>query len=290
MLNKKMTFNACALAALGILFSTPTFAEVLPEAEVVVKIPLTKQSITKAITIAYMPSHDTYYVADGGIGTVGTKISPCEIHAYKANGEYINSAAPGFNNRSIYFNPNTSNLETLTYNISAEAGFAPNIGIFSLKVGDKGDIQVSSDTVYQVNEAFGSAATIPSYDAENKIYYAKQERSNIVLVVDPEKNEPIKKIELDLEAAGALSNGIGNHFIGYTGVKGEELALLDIDHKAALIFNVDGKFIGKSALPKNIKLRANNHYYGFGYTNGLLFVNHEREGEFGTYYGFKVVK
>jgi hypothetical protein len=39
-----------------------------------------------------------------------------------------------------------------------------------------------------------------------------------------------------------------------------------------------------------MKLRAQNHYNGLGYSNGMLFVYHENEGEFGTYYGFKVVK
>jgi hypothetical protein len=35
-------------------------------------------------------------------------------------------------------------------------------------------------------------------------------------------------------------------------------------------------------------LRANNHYNGLGYANGLFFVYHEPEGEFGTYYGFRI--
>jgi hypothetical protein len=66
------------------------------------------------------------------------------------------------------------------------------------------------------------------------------------------------------------------------------LAILDVDHKAVLIFNVKGGYVGKSVLPKDLKLRAQNHYNGLGYTNNLFFVYDESEGEFGTYYGFKI--
>ena len=78
--------------------------------------------------------------------------------------------------------------------------------------------------------------------------------------------------------------------MAFTGVKNQELMLLDIDHKAALVFDLKGKFIAKSELPKELKLRSQNHFNGIGYANDMLFVFHEVEGEFGTYYGFKVIK
>ncbi|NBQ85720.1 MAG: hypothetical protein EBU03_06340, partial [Methylophilaceae bacterium] len=67
-----------------------------------------------------------------------------------------------------------------------------------------------------------------------------------------------------------------------------ELAVLDVDHKAVLVFDIKGKFVAKSELPKTLKLRSQNHIAGLGYTNDLFFVYHEPEGEFGTFYGFKV--
>jgi hypothetical protein len=56
------------------------------------------------------------------------------------------------------------------------------------------------------------------------------------------------------------------------------------------VFNLSGQYQGKSALPKDLKLRSHNHLNGAGYANDMLFVYHESEGEFGTYYGFKIVK
>ena len=66
--------------------------------------------------------------------------------------------------------------------------------------------------------------------------------------------------------------------------------MLDVDHKAVLIFDLNGKYVGRSELPKDLKLRSQNHFNGTGYANDMLFVYHETEGDFGTYYGFKILK
>jgi hypothetical protein len=217
-------------------------------------------------------------------------ISKSEIHAYTATGQYVNSAKPGFDNRSMYYNTNSKKLETITYNISTAAGFSPNTGIFSLDVDDKGEVLTSSNDLYQFNPAFGDAGTMPSYDPATNLYYAKQEHGNVVFVVDAKQREKLKEIKLDFTKAQVVYDDVSDHFVAFTGIAGNELALLDVDHKAVLIFDLNGQYVGKSALPKTMKLRSHNHFNGAGYSNGMLFVYHENEGEFGTYYGFKVVK
>jgi hypothetical protein len=114
--------------------------------------------------------------------------------------------------------------------------------------------------------------------------------TNKVWIVDAKLREKTAEITLDFKKAGVVHDDVADSFVGFSGVKGEELILLDVDHKAVLIFDLTGKYVGKSELPKNLKLRANNHYNGTGYANDMLFVFHEPEGEFGTYYGFKVIK
>lgn len=269
-------------------------AEVLPEATVMIKIPLVKKPTTRPMTVAYVPELKHYYIADGGLAPLATEyeaaVSKSQIHAYDSTGKYVNSANPGYDNRSIYYNPNTAKLETITYNVSSDVGFAPNTGIFAIHLSETGEVKDTSDELYLFNPAFGDAATMPSFDAENNRYFAKQERGNKVFIVDPKKRERIGEISLDFTKAGVLHDDISDHYVAYTGVKGEELLLLDVDHKAALTFDLTGKFIAKSELPKGIKLRAQNHYNGLGYTNNLLFVYYEKEGEFGTYYGLKVFK
>lgn len=269
-------------------------AEILPEADVGVKIPLVKKPTTRPMAVAYLPSNQHYYIADGGLAPMGSEfeapISKSEVHAFTADGSYVNSAKPGYDNRSLYYNPNSGKLETITYNISSAVGFSPNTGIYSLDVGDKGELLETSGDVAQFNPAFGDAGTMPSYDPASKHYYAKQDRGNLVFVVDAKQREKLREIKLDFAKAQVAHDDVSDHYIAFTGVAGNELALLDVDHKAVLIFDLNGQFVGKSALPATMKLRSQNHFNGLGYTNGMMFIYHEPEGEFGTYYGFKVVK
>lgn len=276
------------------LFSQTSTAEVLSEAVPEIKIPLAKKPTSRPMTVAYVPYLKKYYIADGGLaappGDPLGSMSQSEVHVYDENGKYLSSAKPGLDNRSIYYNTNTHQLESVTYNISSEAGFGPNTGIFSLVLNEDGSLKGDSKDITGHNPAFGSPATIPSYDAERNVYYAKQGRSNLVRIVESPKREKAGEIKLDLDQAGARFDEVSHYFTAYTGVSGEELALLDVDHKAVLIFNLDGKFVAKSSLPPTLKLRSQNHINGTGYSNGLFFVYYETEGEFGTYYGFRIQK
>lgn len=269
-------------------------AQVLPEASLGIKIPLAKKPTTRPMTVAYVPGLRHYYIADGGLAPMGSEfeapVSKSQIHAYDDSGKYVNSAKPGYDNRSIYYNPNTDKLETITYNISSEVGFGPNTGLYSINLSETGEVTDSSSEIMQFNPAFGSAGTMPTYDAENQRYFAKQGRSDKVFIVDPKQRDKLGEITLDLAKAGAAHDDISDLFAAYTGIKGEELILLDIDHKAALVFDLTGKFVAKSELPKDLKLRAQNHYNGLGYANNMLFIYQENEGEFGAYYGFKIMK
>ncbi len=283
-----------SLVASTLLASAALHAEVLPEAVQGIKITLAKKPSTRPMTVAYIPNYKRYYIADGGLAPMASEFesatSKSQIHAYDDAGKYINSAKPGYDNRSIYYNANTNKLETITYNISSEVGFSPNTGIYSIDLSDTGEVKDTSLEIMQFNPAFGYANTMPSYDAANKRYFAKQGRSAMVWIVDPALREKVSEITLDLAKAGAAFDDISDSFVAFTGVKGEELLVIDVDHKAALVFDVAGKFVAKSELPKDLKLHSQNHFNGLGYANNMLFVFNENEGEFGTYYGFKVQK
>lgn len=289
-----MTLNKHLILASLLMTSFSLQAQVLPTAELGIKIPLIKKPTTRPMTVAYEPNLKRYYIADGGLAPMASEfeapISKSEIHTYDVTGKYMNSAKPGYDNRSIYYNANNKKVETITYNISSGAGFSPNTGIYALHLTETGEVKETSDEVMQFNPAFGDAATMPSFDAENNRYFAKQERSNKVWIVDPKQREKVAEITLDIATAGAAFDDVSDHYVAYSGVKGEELVLIDVDHKAVLVFDLGGKFVGKSELPKDMKLRSQNHFNGTGYANGMLFVYHESEGEFGTYYGFNVVK
>jgi len=288
-------FNIATSALFASLMLAPAVqAEVLAEAKLNIKIPLAKAPSTRPMTVAYHPELKHYYVADGGLAPMGTEwsapVSKSQVHAFTADGQYVNSAEPGYDNRSIYYNENTNNIETITYNISSDFGFAPNTGMYALETTEAGKIKDTSKEIIQFHAAFGDSFTMPTYDAQNKRYFAKQKRSNIVRIVDIEKDDPVGEINLDLDAASVKVDEISDSFIAFTGTKGEELALLGLDHRNILIFDLSGKFIARSAIPEGIKLRSKNYYNGLGYTNNMFFLYNEKEGEFGTYHGYQVLK
>jgi hypothetical protein len=277
----------------GLLMTASTLhAAVLEQAATGIKIPLAKKPTSRPMTVAYVPDYKRYFVADGGLGPIldGFSIatSKSEIHAFDAKGTYLNSTQAGLDNRSIYFNQNTHQLETITYNISSAAGFTPDVGIFALELDANGNLTKQKADISSFNPAFGDASTTPSFDPTENRYFAKQGRCNKVFIVRLDKRESVGEILLDLASAKAQFDDISDTYIAYTGIPGEELAALDVDHKRVLVFNLNGQFVGASALPQELRLRSNNHYTGLGYANGLFFVYHEPEGEFGTYYGFRI--
>ena len=280
------------IALCFLIFNCFANADVLPEAKSEIKITLAKKPTTRPMTIAFIPGQKKYYIADGGLAPLGSEteapISKSLIHTYDQSGKYLSSTQAGFDNRSIFYNELTYQLTTITYNISSEAGFAPNTGIFSLDLDPQGNLKGSSKEVSNFNPAFGDSATMPSFDSKTNHYFAKQKRSDRVIIIDANDGSKLGEIHLDLKSAGVAFDDLSDSFIAATGIDGEELAILDVDHKAVLVFNTKGGYVGKSSLPKDIKLRAQNHYNGLGYTNDLFFIYNESEGEFGTYYGFKI--
>lgn len=270
------------------------FSEVLGEAELILKIELKKEPTSRPQTVAYIPVEKKYYIADGGLAPMGSAyeapISKSLIHTYDENGNFLKSTRAGFDNRSIYFNDKTSTLETITYNVSSEAGFGPMTGIFSLELDDNGLPTGKSDDIANFVPAFGSASTMPVYDSKKNVFYAKQERTNKVYVVSLDDRQLVKEIQLDFKTPNVEHHDVAANFIAFTDIKGKEFILLDIDHKRFLVYDLDGKYVGASSLPKDLKLRSKNHFNGLGYTNnGYYFVYIDSEGEHGTYHAYKVI-
>ncbi len=280
------------IAAFLLGHALASHAGVLPEAQQMLRMSLAVKPTSRPMTVAFVPDYRRYVVADGGFTAMpdenGVVASKSQVHVYDEQGRYLQSAKPGLSNRSVYYNPNKHRIESVTYNASSDVGFQPNTGVFALEMDKEGRLTNNTETLSQPHKAFGKANTFASYDPAGDQYYCKQERSNQILVVRLDKDEPVGKVALDLAAAGVRDDDISEHWVAFTGIPGEELAVLDVDHKAVLVFDLTGRFVGKSALPAFMKLRANNHYNGHGYANGMFFVYHENEGEFGTYYGFRI--
>ena len=130
------------IALCFLIFNYSIYADVLPEAKSEVKITLARKPTTRPMTVAFIPGQKKYYIADGGLAPLGSEteapISKSLIHTYDQSGKYVASTQAGFDNRSIFYNELSFQLTTITYNVSSEAGFAPNTGIFSLDLDSQG--------------------------------------------------------------------------------------------------------------------------------------------------------
>jgi hypothetical protein len=286
--------NLLIVITLATLNISGLHAEILDKAELVLKINLKKAPTSRPQTVAYIPVEKKYYIADGGLAPMGTAteapVSKSLIHTYDETGKYIESTRAGFDNRSIYFNQKEAQLETISYNVSSAAGFAPMTGIFSLELDDNGLLTGKSSSISGFAAAMGSAGTMPSFNSKNNIYYAKQEKTNEVFVVDAKDYKLIETIKLDFTKPKVEHHDVASHFVAYTEKKGEELILLDVDHKRFLIYDKKGNYKGESKLPKTLKIRAQNHFNGLGYTiNGYYFIYIDSEGEHGSYHAYKVL-
>ncbi len=169
LLKRKLTAMKFELLLACLLFSAVTAqAAALDEAVPVIKIALVKPSTSHPFTVAYVPDYKRYYIADGGLGPLldgnSIAVSRSEIHTYGTKGEYINSVQGGLDNRSIYFNPNENELETVTYNVSSGAGFTPEVGIFALELDNTGNLTRQHAEKASFNPAFGDAGSMPSFD------------------------------------------------------------------------------------------------------------------------------
>ena len=137
-----ITKNLLIVITLATLNISGLHAEILDKAELVLKINLKKAPTSRPQTVAYIPVEKKYYIADGGLAPMGSAteapVSKSLIHTYDETGKYIESTRAGFDNRSIYFNQKEAQLETISYNVSSAAGFAPMTGIFSLELDDNG--------------------------------------------------------------------------------------------------------------------------------------------------------
>ncbi|MDA8433250.1 MAG: hypothetical protein M0Z60_09860 [Nitrospiraceae bacterium] len=271
------------LAALAlIVMSISSEAAILSTAVEVTGLPLST-SYDTPMAVAYIPSFARYYSGDGD----GTS-SPARV--WDSTGTVIGTSTTGVDNRGVFFNPNTSLLESVSYSSCCSSG--PVSGIQSLTLDGAGSYTGTNTQLLAAPIAgFGSNdQTMPSYDPATNRLYAKQSGTADVNVVDRTTGALITTITLDLAAAGVTASDVNVNFVGFTGVAGEELAIFDFTNRRALIFNLTGGYVGASALPAGLTVDWYDSNYGNGYANGLFFIFDTAVGANGTYRGFQVVQ
>ena len=205
-------------------------------------------------SIAYHPTFDQYYAADIGNGSFPGFV-------FDNSGTLIQTQDPiNVDVRALYYNSNTGFVESVSYN-AISAG--PQRGVIHMETDPAGLYNGSTSILLALVPGLASAQTVPAYDAARDQFYSR-DGSNSVNVVSRSDGSQTGTITLDFTTAGVGS--VESNAIAYVPEE-DWLVVADNANDNAVVFDIDGNFLGNSALDMDV-----NFSYGLGYANGQLFV------------------
>ncbi|HDZ20428.1 hypothetical protein LCGC14_0161890 [marine sediment metagenome] len=205
-------------------------------------------------TIAYHPGTDKYYASD-----TGYLLS--RGYVWDAAGTLLQTYTPlNIDVRAWNYNANTGNVELIANNPG---------GLWTVGLGGGGLLNGSN-----VSTLPAMATSLqPAYDVNHDRFYSRNNGSN-VFVRSRVDGTFLAPITLDLAAAGSPT--LTSFFIGYDEAF-DVLITVDHPNSRAMVFALDGSYLGASVLP----VIATPAMYYTGYTNGQLFVTNQ--DPFGVY-------
>ena len=207
--------------------------------------------------VAYHPDFDQYYS-----GQLGSNSLPVQV--WDSNGNLLQTAAPTNSPwRGFHFNPNTNNVEFTTFN--AVSGNGSTTGLFQMGLNAGGLYTDTNSNLLVSVPGIGDTQPNATYDPlRNRLYTIQND--NIVNVSSYASGSLITTIALDTVAAGIGINDLTEDGIGFDPIN-DVFVSLHAASSRAMVFDINGSFLGASILPGSLPARFN-----IGYDNGQLFV------------------
>ncbi len=216
--------------------------------------------------IAYHPGFDRYYGSNAGS-------SADNSYVWSNTGVNLQTAPNNVNDRGLFFNDNSGNIEHVTFAADiggVDLGYRDGtLTLEGLWNGTPGEIILPS------LPGLGSSQPVVAYDSgRNQIY--SRTTSNVVTIVSPTTGMSAGSINLDLDG------GTINDFVVGFDAAADAFVTYDNIGNRAIINDIDGNFLGSSAVP--LQLYATR--FSVGYTNGQIFLLNTATDE---YEGFEVL-
>ena len=216
--------------------------------------------------IAYHPVFDRYYGANAGSAADNS-------YVWSNTGANLETTPNNVNSRGLFYNDNTGKIEHVTFAADtggeAEGYRDGTLTLGGFWNGTPGNIILAS------LPGLGSPQPVVAYDPGRNQIYSRTE-SNIVTIVSPANGMSLGTISLDLDG-GAI-----NDFVVGFDVEADAFVTYDNAGNRALIHDIDGNFLGSSAVPE----RPYATRFSVGYTNGQIFLLNTATDE---YEGFEVL-
>ena len=205
------------------------------------------------MAIGYHPSFDRYYGAMGGNPDYSGFV-------WDASGGLIQTHTPiNVDVRSVYFNPNTSAIETVSY--GAVYGYE---GLYLM--GLAGGFYTGSNLQALASlPGLASDQSMPAYDPGRNRLYSRSESADVYLV-DRATGGFLGAVTLDLAPAGFPA--LLGEAIGFD-ADADVLITVDLTNSRALVHRLNGTFLGASSLPPFVPTQGR---FNMGYAKGQLFV------------------
>ena len=206
-------------------------------------------------SVAYHPSFNLYYAAHMG--------NP--LHAgfvYNSAGSIVQREEPlNIDVRSLYYNPNTGLIESVSYD--AVSGGGAGKGLFDAQIDGSGFFNGGTATLLVSMPGNDGSQTIPAYDVTRDRFYSR-DTSNSVSIVSRTNGASLGTITLDFAGAGV---GSASAYVIAHVPSEDWLVILDYANNTAVVFDIVGNYIGTSALDTDVPTT-----FAMGYANNQLFV------------------
>lgn len=204
------------------------------------------------MNVAWDSSRSLYYTGGGGYNSNDATV-------LDASGNILSTNTVEADLRAWFYNPNTGNLELVSYN--AIGGDGVTYGFFTMGRDGSGYLDGTKSAILSSMPGLADSQTMPAYDANANVLYSSTVGSLSVKKVDRATGSLISTINC---TGGPGSNG------GYaTGYDSDEnwLMLFDSTNSRVMVFDgTSGAYIGSATTDVSYP------NYGFGYANKQVWV------------------
>lgn len=255
MSKNRIGYLGLAVGALGLSCS---LAQAQPHNGVrTIFLPSGGQNWGAPMNVAYDPGRDLYYTGGGGFPSNDATV-------LDGSGNIVSTTPVPADLRSWFFNPNTGNLELVSYNAVGGGG---DYGFFTCGRNGSGHLDGTKSLIFSSMSGLNGSQTMPAFDPVANVLYSGTTGSTTVNKVDRATGNLISTI-----ACTGGPGGNGSYSVGYDGDE-DWLMLFDSSGSRVMVFNgTSGAYIGSAT----VDVTYGN--YGFGYANKQVWVYDSSRG------------
>jgi hypothetical protein len=211
------------------------------------------------MNVEFHPLLNRYYATEGG-----NRARPG--YAWDAQGNLLNTRNPiGVDVRSLFYNPNTGNLEVATYNAKNGGAPADSYGVRIMNLNASGFFDGTTTSVLVSAPGLSDEQVMPAYDPARNTLFSRT--GNKIHVVSRVTGARVDSVIIDTTGLGP--SVLNSYALGYDSCY-EVFITLAVNPGRVLVHRRNGTRVGVVRLPDTTAAPGS---YGMGYANGQILIN-----------------